>query len=60
MGIVLSTFYTENFSCVSPNVLIDDMSDEETNFVIYSRVDAKIVTIESETESDSESRGLDS
>ena len=55
MGIVLSTIYTENFSCVSPNVLIDDTSDEETKFVIYSRVDAKIVTIESESESESSS-----
>ena len=60
MGVVLSTIYTENFNCVSPSVLNDDMSDEETNFVIYSRIDAKIVTIEFESESDSESRGLDS
>ena len=52
MGIVLSTFYTENFSyCVPPHILIDDTSDEESQFIVYSRVDAKIVTIESDSDS---------
>ena len=52
MGTVLSTFYTENFSYrILPNIPIDDSSDEESQFIVYSRVDAKIVTIDSESDS---------
>ena len=50
MGEVLSTIYTENFKCVSTS---DEYEDNE--FVILSRPNTEIVTIESETDSDSES-----
>ena len=49
MGGVLSTIYTENFKCVST---IDD-TNEDTKFVILSHPNIKIITIESETDSDS-------
>ena len=55
MGSVLSTFvqdYNENFSYRTPShIQMDDSSDEEEQFIIYSRVDVRIVTIDSESES---------
>ena len=53
MGVVLSTIYTENFKCVSTN----DETNADTKFVILSRTNTEIVTIDSDTESDSGSRG---
>ena len=50
MGEVLSTIYTENFECVST---IDD-TNEDTKFVILSRIGIEIITIDSDSESDSE------
>ena len=51
MGVVLSTIYTENFRYVP----INDATNSDTKFVILSRPKTEIVTIESETDSDSES-----
>ena len=51
MGEVLSTIYTENFECVST---IDD-TNEDTKFVILSRPNTEIITLDSD--SDSGSRG---
>ena len=55
MGSVLSTFvqdYNENFSYRIPShIQMDDSSDEEEQFIIYSRVDVRIVTIDSESDS---------
>ena len=55
MGSVLSTFvqdYNENFSYRTPSQFqMDDSSDEEEQFIIYSRVDVRIVTIDSESDS---------
>ena len=49
MGSVLSTFvqdYNDNFSYRLPShIPMDDSSDEEEQFIVYSRVDARIVTI---------------
>ena len=55
MGSVLSTFvqdYNDNFSYRLPShIPMDDSSDEEEQFIVYSRVDARIVTIDSESDS---------
>ena len=55
MGSVLSTFvedYNENFSYRIPShIPMDDSSDEDEQFIVYSRVDVRIVTIDSESES---------
>ena len=52
MGSVLSTFvqdYNENFSYRIPShIQMNDSSDEDEQFIIYSRVDVRIVTIDSE------------
>ena len=51
MGSVLSTFvedYNENFSYRMPSpTRMDDSSDEDEQFIVYSRVDVRIVTIDS-------------
>ena len=52
MGVVLSTIYTENFKCVSTN----DETNADTKFIILSRTNTEIVTIDSDTESDSGSK----
>ena len=53
MGSVLSTFvedYNEIFSYRLPShIPMDDSSDEEEQFIVYSRVDVRIVTIDSES-----------
>ena len=55
MGAVLSTFvedYNENFSYRNPShIPMDDSSDEDEQFIVYSRVDVRIVTIDSESDS---------
>ena len=53
MGSVLSTFvqdYNENFSYRIPShIQMNDSSDEDEQFIVYSRVDVRIVTIDSES-----------
>ena len=53
MGSVLSTFvqdYNKNFSYRIPShIQMNDSSDEDEQFIIYSRVDVRIVTIDSES-----------
>ena len=55
MGSVLSTFvedYNEIFSYrIRSHIPMDDSSDEEEPFIIYSRIDVRIVTIDSESDS---------
>ena len=55
MGSVLSTFvedYNENFSYRIPShIPMNDSSDEDEQFIVYSRVDVRIVTIDSESDS---------
>ena len=55
MGSVLSTFvedYNENFSYRIPShIPMDDSSDADDQFIVYSRVDVRIVTIDSESDS---------
>ena len=55
MGSVLSTFvedYNEIFSYRIPShIPMNDSSDEDEPFIIYSRIDVRIVTIDSESDS---------
>ena len=55
MGSVLSIFvqdYNANFSYHIPShIPMDSSSDEDEQFIVYSRVDVRIVTIESESDS---------
>ena len=55
MGSVLSTFvedYNEIFSYRLPShIPMDDSSDEDEKFIIYSRADARIVNIDTESDS---------
>ena len=55
MGSVLSTFvedYNEIFSYRIPShIPMDDSSDEDEQFIVYSRVDVRIVTSNSESDS---------
>ena len=53
MGVVLSTIYTENFKYVP----INDATNDDTKFIILSRTDTEIITIDLDTDSDSGSRG---
>ena len=53
MGSVLSTFvedYNEIFSYRIPShIPMNDSSDEDEQFIIYSREDVRIVTIDSDS-----------
>ena len=55
MGSVLSTFvqdYNDNFSYRLPShIPMDDSSDEDEQFTVYSRIDVRIVTIDSKSDS---------
>ena len=55
MGSVLSTFvqdYNENFSYRIPShIQMNDSSDEDEQFIVYSSIDVRIVTIDSESDS---------
>ena len=55
MGSVLSTFvedYNEIFSYRLPShIPMDDLSDEDEPFMVYSRADARIVNIDTESDS---------
>ena len=55
MGSVISTFvedYNAIFSYRIPShIPMDDSSDEEEQFIIYSHTDVRIITIDSDSDS---------
>ena len=55
MGSVLSTFVEDYNWCMSyrlpSHIPMDDSSDEDEPFMVYSRADARIVNIDTESDS---------